>query len=110
MRILKKRWPITSILYVMFFFVIVMPIVLVAFLSLRAYTDILLSNITSRTMQTLEQVSYSIDQEKSRYIRTVAAIASDNNLISLATSYHRSTQSKDLFNSPILKIKPISLP
>lgn len=101
MRIFKKRWPITSILYVMFFFVIVMPIVLVAFLSLRAYTDILLSNITSRTMQTLEQVSYSIDQEKSRYIRTVAAIASDNNLISLATSYHRSTQSKDLFNSSI---------
>ncbi|NOV03597.1 HAMP domain-containing protein [Paenibacillus sp. LMG 31457] len=97
MRIFKKRWPITSILYGMFFFVIVMPIVLVASLSLRAYTDILLANITSRTMQTLEQVSYSIDQEKSRYIRTIAAIATDNNLISLATSYHRSTESKDLF-------------
>ncbi|OPH50409.1 hypothetical protein BC351_07035 [Paenibacillus ferrarius] len=98
MRLIKKRWPITSILYVMFFFVVVMPIVLVALLSLRAYTNILLTNITSRTMQTLEQVSYSIDQEKSRYIRTVAAIASDNNVISLATSFHRSTESKDLFN------------
>ncbi|MEC0227689.1 sensor histidine kinase [Paenibacillus alba] len=98
MRIFKKRWPITSILYVMFFFVVVMPIVLVALLSLRAYTNILLTNITSRTMQTLEQVSYSIDQEKSRYIRTVAAIASDNNVISLATSFHRSTEPKDLFN------------
>ncbi|UKS31198.1 sensor histidine kinase [Paenibacillus sp. HWE-109] len=94
----KKRWPITSILYVMFFFVIVMPIVLVALLSLRKYTDILLTNITSRTMQTLEQVSYTIDQEKSRYIRTVAAIASDNNVISLATSFHRSTETKDQFN------------
>ncbi|GGI45626.1 sensor histidine kinase [Paenibacillus marchantiophytorum] len=98
MSMFKKRWPITSILYVMFFFVIVMPIVLVALLSLRKYTDILLTNITSRTMQTLEQVSYTIDQEKSRYIRTVAAIASDNNVISLATSFHRSTESKDQFN------------
>ncbi|MDD9267269.1 sensor histidine kinase [Paenibacillus sp. GCM10023248] len=101
MRIFRKRWPITSILYVMFFCVIVMPIVLVASLSLRAYTDILLTNITSRTMQTLEQVSYSIDQEKSRYIRTVAAIATDSNVISLATSFHRSADSNTLFNYSI---------
>jgi two-component system sensor histidine kinase YesM len=98
MRMFKKRWPITSILYVMFFCVIVMPIALVTFLSLRAYTDILLTNITSRTMQTLEQVSYSIDQEQSRYIRTSAAIATDKNLISLATSYHRSNQSNEQFS------------
>ncbi|OCT14760.1 hypothetical protein A8709_11325 [Paenibacillus pectinilyticus] len=98
MRMFKKRWSITSILYVMFFCVIVMPIALVTTLSLRAYTDVLLSNITSRTMQTLEQVSYSIDQEQSRYIRTSAAIATDKNLISLATSFHRSSQSNEQFN------------
>ncbi|MFC5449985.1 cache domain-containing sensor histidine kinase [Paenibacillus aestuarii] len=97
MRMFTKRWSITSILYVMFFFVIVMPILLVTFLSLRAYTNILLSNITSRTMQTLEQVSYSIDQDTSRYIRTFAAIASDRNLISLANSLHQSTDSQDQF-------------
>lgn len=98
MRMIKKRWPITSILYVMFFCVIVMPIALVTSLSLRAYTDILLTNITSRTMQTLEQVSYSIDQEQSRYIRTSAAIATDKNLISLATAFHRSSQSNEQFS------------
>ncbi|CAH1231102.1 hypothetical protein PAECIP111891_06802 [Paenibacillus allorhizoplanae] len=98
MRMFNKRWSITSILYVMFFFVIVMPILLVSSLSLNAYTDILLSNITSRTMQTLEQVSYSINQDTSRYIRTMAAIASDNNLISLANSFHQSTESKDMFS------------
>jgi len=95
---MKRRWSITSILYVMFFFVIVMPIVLVTSLSLKAYTDILLTNITSGAMQTLEQVSYTIDQENSRYMRTIASIGMDEKLVSLATSIHRSRQTKDNFD------------
>ena len=99
MRLYVKRWKVSSILYIMFVLMIVLPICIVAFFSLRAYTRILLENSTSQTIQTLKQVSYSLSQENSRYIHTIASIATDKSVLALTASFHpeKDTQSHFMY-------------
>ena len=97
MQLNVKRWKVSSILYIMFVLMIVLPISMVAFFSLRAYTSILLENSTSQTIQTLKQVSYSLSQENSRYIHTIASIATDKSVLELTASLHHEKDTQSHF-------------
>ncbi|WNR46292.1 sensor histidine kinase [Paenibacillus roseipurpureus] len=55
---------------------------------MRSFNDVLFDNVTTRAMQTLEQVSYTVDTEASRMVHTVATIANDDKLFATATTIH----------------------
>lgn len=88
----SRRWHMATVLYVSFVVFILLPIVIVSWFSVRSFNNVLFENVTTRAMQTLEQVSYTVDKETSRIINTIATIANDDKLFATATSIH--TQSE----------------
>ncbi|MDQ0877121.1 two-component system sensor histidine kinase YesM [Paenibacillus sp. V4I3] len=85
---LSKRWHMATVLYVSFVLIILLPIFIVTWFSVRSFNTVLFDNVTTRAMQTLEQVSYNVDKETSRIINTVATIANDEKVFATATSIH----------------------
>ncbi len=67
------------------------------FLFASVYPSILLENSTSQTIQTLKQVSYSLSQENSRYIHTIASIATDKSVLDLTASLHHEKDTQSHF-------------
>ncbi|MFD2615041.1 cache domain-containing sensor histidine kinase [Paenibacillus gansuensis] len=86
----RRRASIGQILYVSFFLMILVPILLVTFFAVRSFNQVLLNNINTRTMQTLEQVSYTMDSELRKMVYTVASIANDEKVMATATQLRRS--------------------
>jgi two-component system sensor histidine kinase YesM len=89
---ITKRWHIATTLYVSFFLMIILPIFFVTWFAVRSFNSVLFENVTSRAMQTLEQVSYSLDSEASRIVNTVATIANDEKVFATATNLHSKNQ------------------
>lgn len=90
---LSRRWHMATVLYVSFVFMILLPIFIVTWFSVRSFNTVLFENVTTRAMQTLEQVSYSVDKETSRIVNTIATIANDEKMFTTATSIHSLTVS-----------------
>ena len=84
----SRRWHMATVLYVSFVVLILLPIFIVTWFSVRSFNNVLFDNVTTRAMQTLEQVSYTVDKETSRMINTIATIANDDKLFVTATSIH----------------------
>ncbi|NRF91048.1 sensor histidine kinase [Paenibacillus frigoriresistens] len=78
-----------TVLYVSFVLFILLPICAVTWFSVRAFNSVLFNNVTTRAMQTLEQVSYSVDTETNRMITTIATIANDEKIFATATRIHQ---------------------
>ncbi|WP_219644388.1 sensor histidine kinase [Cohnella sp. CFH 77786] len=85
-----RRWHIATILYVSFFLMLILPILFVTWFAVRSFNAVLYDNVTTRAMQTLEQVSYSLDSEASRIVHTIATIANDEKVFATATKLHAS--------------------
>lgn len=88
-RAFMGRWHMATVLYVSFVVFILLPIFIVTWFSVRSFNHVLFDNVTTRAMQTLEQVSYTVDKETSRMINTIATIANDDKLFATATSIHK---------------------
>lgn len=91
----RKRWKISTILIVSFVIMISLPISLIAAYSVRSFNTILLDNATSRAMQTLEQISYTVDAKLRLMKNTIATIANDRGMIIAASSAHFSESRQD---------------
>lgn len=87
---LIHQWKIATQLSLLLLLMIVLPLLLVTFFSMRTYNSVLLEQIISRTTQSLEQVSYSVDLQTARFINTLASISNSEDIITDATSFHRS--------------------
>ncbi len=72
-----------------------LPITLIASYSVRSFNTILLDNATSRAMQTLEQISYTVDDKLRLMKNTIATIANDRGMITAASSAHFSESKQD---------------
>lgn len=88
---LIHQWKIATQLSLLLLLMIVLPLLLVTFFSMRTYNSVLLEQIISRTTQSLEQVSYSVDLQTARFINTLASISNSEDIITDATSFHRSS-------------------
>jgi len=84
-----KRWTISRILYVSFFFMITLPIFLVTLYSARSFNTLLLKNTTSQALKTLEQVSYTFEGETRMMINTISSIGNDDRIIVSASEVNR---------------------
>ncbi|MFC5469846.1 sensor histidine kinase [Cohnella suwonensis] len=84
----QRRWKISSILIVSFVIMISLSISLIAAYSARSFNTILLDNATSRAMQTVEQISYTVDSKLRLMKNTIATIANDREMIAAASSVH----------------------
>ncbi|WP_256757130.1 sensor histidine kinase [Cohnella sp. WQ 127256] len=84
----RKRWKISTILIVSFVIMISLPITLISGYFVKSFNTILLDNATSRAMQTLEQVSYTVDSKLRLMKNTIATIANDREMITAASSVH----------------------
>jgi len=82
----RRRWKFSSVLLVSFVIMISLPISLVAAYSVRSFNAILLDNATSRAMQTLEQISYTVDSKLRLMKNTIASIANDREVIATASA------------------------
>ena len=63
-----------------------LPISLIAAYSVRSFNSILLDNAASRAMQTLEQISYTVDSKLRLMKNTIATIANDRDIIAAASA------------------------
>lgn len=84
----QRRWKISTILIASFVIMISLPITLIATYSVNSFKTILLNNATSRAMQTLEQISYTVDAKFRLMKNTIASIANDREMITAASSVH----------------------
>ncbi|QJD82252.1 cache domain-containing sensor histidine kinase [Cohnella herbarum] len=85
---LRRRWKISTILIASFVIMISLPITLIATYTVNSFETILLNNATSRAMQTLEQISYTVDSKLRLMKNTMATIANDREMITAASSVH----------------------
>ncbi|WP_372661008.1 sensor histidine kinase [Cohnella sp.] len=90
MRLIRQS-KIATQLSLLLLLMIVLPLLLVTFFSMRTYNSVLLEQIISRTTQSLEQVSYSVDLQTNRFVHTLASISNSEDVITDATGFHRSS-------------------
>jgi len=95
----KRRWNISSILTGSFILLITLPIFLVTTYSVRSFNSILIENATSRAMQTVEQVSYTVEGQLNLMKNTVATIANDSQVIEYASLTRHSDGSQQLLET-----------
>lgn len=84
-------------MYVLFVIMILLPVLLITYFSAEYFRSVLLQSLTSKAMQTLEQVSYTVDSQASRMITTIASISHDKDVMTNATKFHRSISASDHF-------------
>lgn len=85
-----RQWKIATQLSLLLLLMIVLPLLIVTFFSMRTYNSVLLEQIISRTTQSLEQVSYSVDLQTARFVNTIASISNSEDIMTDATGFHRS--------------------
>ncbi|OXS52269.1 hypothetical protein B1A99_34690 [Cohnella sp. CIP 111063] len=86
MPLYRRRWKFSTVLLVSFVIMISLPISLIAAYSVRSFNTILLDNASSRAMQTLEQISYTVDSKLRLMKNTIATIANDREIIAAASA------------------------
>lgn len=80
-----------------FILMIVIPIIVINFVLYNIYINILLNNSSERILQSLNQMSVSIENEIKRITLTVSTLSNDDNLMELITQWHRSNNYLEKF-------------
>ncbi|GJM78080.1 hypothetical protein HMSSN139_05760 [Paenibacillus sp. HMSSN-139] len=93
----NNRWSISRILNTSFFLMITVPILLVTLFAVRSLNSIMMENITSQALLTLEQQADSFDAKARMIINTVSAIANDAQIISTSAALHKGEEGVSLF-------------
>lgn len=85
MSILRRPWKISTLLYLLLFVMVVVPVTSLAILILQVYKHDLLAQTTDRTMQTLHSITYTAEQETKKVMYITANLGVDQEILNNAT-------------------------
>ncbi|MEC0227393.1 sensor histidine kinase [Paenibacillus alba] len=88
---LRSPWKISTVLYVLLFVMVVMPVASLSVLILQIYKQDLLQQTTDQTLQTLRALTYSAEQEIGRAVYISAAIGVDPEVLRSASMLKQAT-------------------
>jgi two-component system sensor histidine kinase YesM len=103
---LRTPWKISTLLYLLLFVMVVVPLTTLSTIILKVYKHDLVAQTTSRTLQTLHSITYTAEQEIRKVMYLTANIGEDREILSNATQMSQSESSKtqshiDLINSAL---------
>ncbi|CAH1193081.1 hypothetical protein PAECIP111891_00485 [Paenibacillus allorhizoplanae] len=85
MSMLRKPWKISTLLYLLLFVMVVVPVITLSTVILQVYKHDLLAQTTSRTLQTLHSITYTAEQETKKVMYITANIGVDQEILTNAT-------------------------
>jgi two-component system sensor histidine kinase YesM len=85
MSMLRKPWKISTLLYLLLFVMVVVPVITLSTVILQVYKRDLLAQTTSRTLQTLHSITYTAEQETKKVMYITANIGVDQEILTNAT-------------------------
>jgi two-component system sensor histidine kinase YesM len=103
---LRTPWKISTLLYLLLFVMVVVPLTMLSTIILQVYKHDLVAQTTNRTLQTLHSITYTAEEEIKKVIYLTANIGADQEILSNATQMSQSDSSIrqrhiDLINSAL---------
>lgn len=90
-----KKWKFSSVLFISLIITLLIPIFILSYIYLNKFNDVLVSNVTNKEIEKLEQTAVSIESKVTGIMYSVATIANDQELINTASllgTHRRSEQ------------------
>ncbi|MFC5449967.1 sensor histidine kinase [Paenibacillus aestuarii] len=85
MNMLRKPWKISTLLYLLLFSMVVVPVTTLAFIILQVYKQDLITQTSTQALQTLHSITYTAEQEIMKVMYITANIATDQEILNNAT-------------------------
>ncbi|MDD9265486.1 sensor histidine kinase [Paenibacillus sp. GCM10023248] len=99
---LRKPWKISTLLYLLLFVMVVVPLTTLSTIILQVYKRDLLAQTTNRTLQTLHSITYTAEQETRKVMYITANIGTDQEILTNATQMSQADSGKNQTNIDFL--------